>query len=282
MRTLFLICALSLPVTAVAAGPKPNPTDYPSDDPGVKPVPIVIPKPGTQAASGGAAELNKQLAADTTTTDNTTSEDNRLPTEKDIADAAWAAAKVEADARGKRLAWLMNPTAAYTHVGFVAFLQNYFGVSGGAAPMTTAFGGGVHLNPIGSWDVQAFQFVGRVGGQWTAPTDTVKARLSPLWEVGITLQVAMAALEVGYAGWNVSNLRTESPAMGPSVVSDVTDAVHGGFISTRLSIRGVGAVAGCRMGSEARYAAPTDKNASSTRDSQFVAYCGLGLTALVF
>lgn len=44
MRTLFLICALSLPVTAVAAGPKPNPTDYPSDDPGVKPVPIVIPK----------------------------------------------------------------------------------------------------------------------------------------------------------------------------------------------------------------------------------------------
>jgi len=282
MRTLILSAILFLTTgSAIAAGPKLNPTDYPSDDPGVKPVPIVIPKPGAApAASGGAAELNKQLAAETNTTN--TDEDNRLPTEKEIADAAWAAAKVEADARGKRLAWLMNPTAAYTHVGFVAFLQNYFGVSGGAAPMTTAFGAGVHLNPIGSWDVQAFQFVGRVGGQWTAPTDTVKARLSPLWEVGITLQVAMAALEVGYAGWNVSNLRTEAPAMGPSVVSDVTDAVHGGFISTRLSIRGVGAVAGCRMGSEARYTAPTDKSASSARDSQFVAYCGLGLTALVF
>lgn len=277
MRTILILSMLlSLATPAAAADIRLNPTDYPVDPPYVKATPLTIPKPGAQAASG-AAELTKQLAAD-----NTTSEDNRLPTEKDIADAAWATAKVEAEARAKRLAWFMNPTAAYTHLGFVAFLQNYFGVSGGAAPVITTFGGGVHLNPLGSWDLQAFQFVGRAGGQWTAPTDTVKARLSPLWEVGLTLQVVAAAMEIGYAGWNVSNLRTEAPAVGPSVVSDVTDVVHGGFISTRLSIRGVGAVVGCRMGSEARYAVPTDKNASSTRDSQFVAYCGLGLTALFF
>jgi len=277
MRTLILSAIFFLTTgSAIAAGPQLNPTDYPVDPPYVKVVPITIPKPGAQVAPAAPTPTTTQAA------DNTSAEDNRLPTEKEIADAAWAAAKVEAEARAKRLAWLMNPTAAYTHLGFVAFLQNYFGVSGGAASVTTAFGGGVHLNPLGSWDVQAFQFVGRAGGQWTAPTDTVKARLSPLWEIGVMAQVAAAALEIGYAGWNVSNLRTEAPAVGPPVVSDATDAVHGGFISTRLSIRGVGAVAGCRMGSEARYTTPTDKNASSTRDSQFVAYCGLGLTALVF